>query len=143
MPVIVAGENTKDVGDETEAKVVYELIGAGLSVSIPFGDNDKYDLIVDDGEALYRVQCKTAWQNKQETVRFNTHSQTTREGEYHEETYEGSVDAFLVHYPERGQLYWVDIEDATEQKMELRFSADIDHPSINWASEFEFDPEQL
>ena len=130
--------NTKDTGDETEASVIHELIANGYSVSIPFGDNDKYDLIVDDGETLHRVQCKTAWQNKESTIRFNTHSQTTADGDYHEETYQAEIDAFAIRYPATEKLYWVDIAEATEQKMELRFEASIDHPSINWASNYEF-----
>ncbi|WP_435316899.1 group I intron-associated PD-(D/E)XK endonuclease [Haloarchaeobius sp. TZWSO28] len=130
--------NTKDRGDETEAKIISELVSQGYSVSLPFGDNDKYDLILDDNGQLYRIQCKTAWQNKPDTIRFNTHSQTTRNGRYHEETYHQTVDAFLVRYPELETLYWINVDDATSQKMELRFEAKIDHPSINWASEYEF-----
>jgi hypothetical protein len=133
--------NSKDRGDGTEARIIHELVSSGYSVSIPFGDNDKYDLVVDDGENLHRIQCKTAWENKEETIRFNTHSQTTKEGEYHERIYHGEIDAFLVHYPDTEELYWVNIDDATEQKMELRFDAEIDHPSINWAEEYEFDGE--
>ena len=133
------GENSKDRGDETEAAVLRALLSSGYSVSIPFGDNDDYDLIVDDEGQLHRVQCKTAWQNKAETIRFNTHSQTTRDGSYHERTYEGAIDAFVARYPERERLYWIDVSEATDQKMELRFAAEIDHPSINWASEYEFD----
>ena len=114
------------------------MVVNGHSVSVPFGDNDKYDLIVDNGRELYRIQCKTAWENKQDTIRFNTHSQTTDGGEYHEETYAGRIDAFVVRYPETEQLYWIDVTDATTQKMELRFEAEIDHPWINWAEEHEF-----
>ena len=114
------------------------MVVNGHSVSVPFGDNDKYDLIVDNGRELYRIQCKTAWENKQATIRFNTHSQTTDSGEYHEETYDGRIDAFVLRYPETEQLYWIDVTDATTQKMELRFEAEIDHPSINWAEEHEF-----
>ncbi len=114
------------------------MVVNGHSVSVPFGDNDKYDLIVDNGRELYRIQCKTAWENKQDTIRFNTHSQTTDGGEYHEETYAGRIDAFVVRYPETEQLYWIDVTDATTQKMELRFEAEIDHSSINWAEEHEF-----
>lgn len=132
-------ENSKRQGDETESKVIHELIARGYSVSVPFGDNDKYDLIVDIDGQLYRIQCKTAWQNKQETIRFNTHTQTTNQGEYFEETYHGEIDAFVVRYPETEQLYWIDVTDATGQKMELRFEAEIDHPSINWAEDYEFD----
>ncbi len=57
---------------------------------------------------------------------FDTHSQTTKEGNYHEE-----IDAFLVRYPENGTFYWVGIGEATSQKMELRFDSKINHPSIN------------
>ena len=130
--------NTKDRGDETEARIIYEFVSNGYSVSLPFGDNDRYDLVLDDDGELYRIQCKTAWRNKEETIRFNTHTQTTRGGEYREETYYGEIDAFAVHYPGNGNVYWVDIDDATGQKMELRFDASIDHPSINWAREYEF-----
>lgn len=133
--------NSKQKGDETEAKIVHELIASGYSVSVPFGDNDKYDLVVDDSRELYRIQCKTAWETEKGTVRFNTHSQTTRAGEYHESTYHGEIDAFLVRFPPTETLYWVDIGDATTQKMELRTEAEIDHPSINWAEAFEFDGE--
>ncbi len=84
------------------------------------------------------VQCKTGWTNKEDTMRFNTHSQTTKQGRYHEKTYHGKVDAFLVRYPENEKIYWIDIDEATEQKMELRFDAQINHPSINWAKEYEF-----
>jgi hypothetical protein len=132
-------QNSKDRGDETEACAIQKLIKRGFSVSVPFGDNDKYDLIVDDGEQLYRVQCKTAWENKAETIRFNTHSQTTKDGEYHETNYSDVVDAFLVRFPPIEQFYWIPINEATTQKMELRYEAEIDHPSINWAGEYEFE----
>ena len=138
--------NSKDRGDETEAAIIHRLIAEGYSVSVPFGDNDKYDIIVDSGENLYRIQCKTAWQNKDETIRFNTHSQTTKNGEYHENTYRDQIDAFVVRYPDTDTLYWIPVSAATEQKMELRFTAAIDHPSINWAEDYEFDgtiPTQL
>jgi hypothetical protein len=136
-----SASNTKNRGDETEAKIIATLLEHGFTVSLPFGDNDKYDLIVDDSGSLYRVQCKTAWQNKPNTIRFNTHSQTTRERTYHEETYHDEVDAFIIRYPEDDSIYWIDIQNATSQKMELRFRAEIDHPSINWAHEYTFEGE--
>lgn len=91
--------NSKATGDTTEAYCLSTLLASGYSVSIPFGDNDKYDLIVDTGSRLLRVQCKTAWQGASGTIRFNTHSQTTTDGDYEETTYEDAIDAFLAHYP--------------------------------------------
>lgn len=31
----------------------------GFDVLTPFGENTRYDLVLDDGEHLTRVQCKT------------------------------------------------------------------------------------
>lgn len=131
-------QNSKTLGDETEISIIHELVMAGYGVSLPFGDNDPYDIIVDDDGDLYRVQCKTAWLTSVGTIRFNTHSQTIRDGEYVETTYPDEIDAFAVRAPHNHMIYWVDIQDATDQKMDLRYEAKIDHPSINWAQDFEF-----
>ena len=91
--------------------------------------------------SLYRLQCKTAWRSAVDTVRFNTHSQTTRDGEYHQSDYFGDIDAFVVWYPKEDQLYWIDIEEANASKMDLRYDAAIDHPAINWADDYELGDE--
>lgn len=135
--------NSKARGDETEALIIHRLTAAECSVSVPFGDNDKYDLIVDTGDNLHRIQCKTGWLTNKGTLRFNTHSQTTRDGEYHETAYHGDIDAFIVRNPEDDALYWIGIADATQQKMELRFEAAIDHPSINWADDYRMSEDEL
>ena len=49
----------KDVGDRTQLCVMVALRELGYAVSVPFGENTRYDLVVDDGETLQRVQCKT------------------------------------------------------------------------------------
>jgi hypothetical protein len=134
--------NSKRRGDATESRVIHKLVTAGHDVAVPFGDNAKYDLIVDDDGDLYRVQCKTAWRTGEGTIRFNTYSQTTRDGEYHESTYRGEIEAFVVRHPETETIYWIGIDHAiNEKKMDLRFKTEIDHPSINWAETYEFDGE--
>jgi len=132
-------KNSKHTGDVTEARAVFELTRAGHTVAVPFGDNDGYDLLVEVDAGFLRVQCKTAWSLDSRVIRFNTHSQTTTDGEYHERTYDGEVDAFFVRYPATGTCYWVDIDEVSGHSMDLREDANIDHPSINWAEEYEFD----
>src|ERR1700722_1161700 len=51
--------NTKSLGDRSEAIVLAELIQACYKVWIPFGEDQRYDLILDDAGALSRVQVKT------------------------------------------------------------------------------------
>lgn len=52
----------KKQGDLGVARAVYEFTRLGYVVLAPLSDSSKYDLVVDDGERLYRVQVKTTRQ---------------------------------------------------------------------------------
>lgn len=132
--------NTKQVGDASEAAVVAELIKRGYTVSIPFGDNDPYDLVVDSAEGLHRVQVKTGW-IEDGCLRFKTGSKTTEDGATHVTDYSPEdVDAFAVRGRETAPLYWVPIEAASRKNTYLRIDpARIEHPNITRAEEFAFD----
>ena len=47
-------------GRLTELKVLSYIIEKGFSVSLPFGDKERYDQIWDIKGRLYRVQIKTS-----------------------------------------------------------------------------------
>jgi hypothetical protein len=131
--------NTKDVGDTTEARVLHALIARGYSVSIPFGDNDSYDLLVDSASGLHRTQCKTGWL-EDGCVRFKTASETTIDGETVAEDYGESVDAFAVRCKDTERLYWVPEATAGTKNTYLRVEEpEIDHPSVNDAAAFRFE----
>ncbi|HEY7150455.1 MAG TPA: group I intron-associated PD-(D/E)XK endonuclease [Solirubrobacterales bacterium] len=49
-----------DVGQRTEAAILSDLVRRGYSVLLPFGVNQRYDLLLDLGEKFVRVQCKRA-----------------------------------------------------------------------------------
>lgn len=51
---------TTDRGSVGEARAIYEFVKCGWVVSKPINDKAKYDLIVDDGNTLQRVQVKTS-----------------------------------------------------------------------------------
>ncbi|WP_135820427.1 group I intron-associated PD-(D/E)XK endonuclease [Halostella litorea] len=126
-------------GDETEAVLLQRLLSSGVSVSVPFGDSDRYDLIVDERGELYRVQCKTGnWVNG--TVRFNLYTSTVDGGERVDRDYtEGEVDAYAVYSPDTAAAYWVPIGDTGTGEMRLR--VEDPHPNapasaINWAADY-------
>ena len=50
--------NSKTKGNLGEIAVAHEFMKWGCTVSFPFGDNARYDLVIDDGKALKRVQVK-------------------------------------------------------------------------------------
>jgi hypothetical protein len=49
----------KNLGEIAESKFLSKALFYGYSVSIPFGDNQPYDLILDDRGRLYKVQVKS------------------------------------------------------------------------------------
>lgn len=51
--------NTTRVGKIGEAEVIKRAIEKGFNISIPFQEDISYDLVLDDGQELYRVQVKT------------------------------------------------------------------------------------
>ena len=47
--------NTKDKGNIGEAVILAEFMKKGISVSIPFGDNARYDLIAEFNGKLNKI----------------------------------------------------------------------------------------
>ena len=62
--------NTKEIGNLTELQCITRLYQLGCSVSIPYGNSEKYDLIIDWNNKLYKIQVKHAnikTENNQDT----------------------------------------------------------------------------
>lgn len=131
--------NPKEVGEITEAKVLAELVELGYNVAEPFGENTRYDYIVDDDDDLYRVQVKTGRLDGG-AISFDVCSTMSNSSGSREESYHGDIDAFAVWYD--GSLYWVPIEDAPSAKMKLRIEPTKNNQSanINWADDYKIEP---
>ena len=52
--------NSKTKGQLSEAKVLYELQKHNIPVCIPWGDNERYDLVAEFNGKLNKIQVKTA-----------------------------------------------------------------------------------
>lgn len=51
--------NTNEKGGLGESRLIYEFTKKGWKVSLPLGHDAAYDMVVDDGEHLHRVQVKS------------------------------------------------------------------------------------
>ena len=60
-----------DVGERSEAVIFAELVKRGHRVLIPYGNNHRYDLVIDVGGRFLRAQCKTG-RLRDGVIRFNT-----------------------------------------------------------------------
>lgn len=51
---------TKSKGNITELTCLMGFMSMGFDCSIPYGDCARYDMIVDTGDELLKVQCKSS-----------------------------------------------------------------------------------
>ncbi|MGW1001767.1 group I intron-associated PD-(D/E)XK endonuclease [Streptomyces sp. NPDC002520] len=106
-------------GELTEAIVLAKLIEYGYSVSMPFGDNRRYDMIVDDGRQLHRVQVKTARNGRNAgTIEFNTVSTHPLSGK--KTRYDGQIEAFIAYHPKSHAFFWVPVVDCQGNYLAFR-----------------------
>jgi hypothetical protein len=105
-------EHPKDIGDRSTLAVLLMLASAGYPVLVPFGENTRYDLVIDEGSRLARVQVKTG-RLRLGGVRFAVCSAYGhhRDPANARRSYHGQVDYFAVFCPETCGVYLIPIED--------------------------------
>ena len=117
-------EHPKEIGDRSTLAAMLGLKAAGYALLVPFGENTRYDLVIDDGKTLARVQCKTARLRNgaivfpvTSTYGHHRNPATARR------TYSGQIDYFAVYCPETTGVYLIPIDDArTRATAALRVS---------------------
>jgi len=105
-------EHPKDIGDRTTLAVILALRNAGYAIFLPFGENTRADLVIDDGADLSRVQCKTG-RLRQGAVRFRVCSSYAHHPrpKVIRRHYLDDVEFFAVHCPETSAVYLIPIAD--------------------------------
>jgi hypothetical protein len=121
-------EHPKDVGDRSTLAIMLALRSAGYHVLIPFGENIRYDLVIDDGDRLARVQCKTGRLCKGAVV-FHTVSSYAHHPSPKsvKRDYVGDVDFFAVYCRETSGIYLMPIGEAPSRVGSFR----VDPPRNN------------
>ena len=114
--------NTKYLGNLTELQCITRFYELGYPVSIPYGDSEKYDMILDVNSKLQRLQCKHANPHKNEeniidyiTIRTTWSSGYTRNRQYARNKYsKEDCDYFVTHY--EGKNYLIPVEQCSNEK---------------------------
>jgi hypothetical protein len=127
-----------DVGQRTEAAILAEHVKRGYRVLVPFGVNQRYDLVIDTGERFLRVQCKTG-RLKNGRIHFRTVSTRVNTLRAFTRDYHGDADLFLVYCPETDQVYALDVDEAAASQAVLRVDPTANNQvrGIRWAAEYE------
>jgi hypothetical protein len=99
---------TKAKGDLAELKVAADLVAKGYGVSLPFGEDSDYDLIVDRDGELERVQVKYA-SSKRGVIAVNcrSHSWTNGKVRRTKRYTPAMIDWIAVYDPSEDRCYYV------------------------------------
>src|SRR6266849_9302567 len=95
--------------------VLARLLETYEVILLPFGENQRYDLVIDTGSDFIRVQCKTGRLQRNGAIKFNTCSSTyhhpnapTRYG--NSQDYRGAADFFGIYCPENDSVHMVPVD---------------------------------
>ncbi|QPV64588.1 hypothetical protein I7X12_08240 [Halosimplex litoreum] len=129
----------KAQGQKSEAAVLHELVQRNLTVLEPFGDNERYDFVVEIDDSFQRFQVNTG-RLENGRVQFETRSSGTLTRKVKKEGYEGDADYFAVYSPDLEETYVVSVAEAPETTMGLRVEeTEKSSPNINWAEDYHID----
>lgn len=100
--------NSKDVGDVSVSAVLARLVKNNKHVLLPFGDNLRHDLAIDEEGKFSRIQIKTARLKKNKLI-FNTCSSTFHRRNGTLKDYQGEIEFFGVYSRELDKVYLIPI----------------------------------
>lgn len=130
----------KSKGERSEGMILAALLRAGKVVLQPFGDNQRYDMVIDEGGKFVRVQCKTGrLQCEGSVLHFDTCSSQSHRGKG-KQNYHNQIELFGVYSPELDKVYFVPVEAVGGFAAKLRIKPPNNGQTkgIRFASEFEF-----
>lgn len=130
--------DTKQKGNLNELQCITAFYELGYSVSIPYGDCDRYDFIVDINNKLYRVQAKSSRLiDENGTIAFSCRSsRSNANGCYNRQYTADEIDFFATYW--QGKCYLVPVEECSSEK-KLRFTTPLNGQKvgISYAKDYE------
>lgn len=134
--------NTKAKGDISVAKAIFEFLKREIPISIPFGDNQRYDIIAEFHGKLQKVQVKTANEIQNGSIVCYARSSTNHTTNKHLTTYENEVDYFVFYNQDLDLIALVPIEifqGQAQKNFRLTPPQSINQYSIVYFADYSFD----
>lgn len=128
--------NSKTIGERSEALVLARFLQVGWVVLQPFGDNQRYDLVVDRGNGFERVQVKTG-RLKNGVIWFEPCSTYAHRGGKRK-SYLGQIELFAIYCPETAKVYLCPVEEFRQSgRLRISKTKNGQAKAVRWANEFE------
>ena len=108
--------NSKMKGQISEARALYEFQKYGIPVCVPWGDNERYDLIAEFDGKFNRIQVKTCNEEENGAIVCYARSSTNHTTNRNLTTYENEVDYFVFVNQTRDWVALVPMEEIGKNK---------------------------
>lgn len=127
----------KSTGEKTQAIILAHLVKNDKKVLLPFGDNQRYDMVIDEDGEFIRAQCKTAWKRSDDVIAFNACSVDWYKRV--RRSYLNEIDIFLVYSPDTNKVYQIPIDEISRTEIYLRLSPTRNGQTkgVRWAKDYE------
>ena len=133
-------QNTKTKGNKAEVSVLAEFVKNNIPVLLPFGDNEKYDLVIEINKEFKSIQVKHGRIRNGCIIADIRHRIGVKRISY--ETYFNKIDIIAIWCEDNDKIYLVSVQDfGNKTHARLR----IDNPKNNsciskvyWAKDYEF-----
>lgn len=114
--------NTKVIGNIGEAKTLCKLVELGIPTYIPFGDNEKADLVADFNGKLNKIQVKTSVKAENGKYMFDLTSSTThrKNGNRHKYT-SAEIDYFALYNIARDKVLLISVDNTPSSSITVRY----------------------
>lgn len=125
-------------GNSSEAVVLAAYVRAGFLVSLPFGGGASYDLVVDNGARLIKVQVKTG-KLQAGCVVYNARRHRGSKYDSFSRYREGEADVFAVWCPANEQIYAVPARcllNTIEGRLRIVETQNCQQKKVRWARDF-------
>jgi PD-(D/E)XK endonuclease len=142
MGILGPKRHTQKTGNISESAVVTRLLQCGYFVLTPYGQNHRYDLVIEDADGkFWRVQVKTGWVDEEQAlIKFNTASSYNRTVQYKGwRNYRGQCEYFAVYVEALNKVYFIPVDDVgtTNATLRLSPSKNKQEKNVRWAQNYE------
>jgi len=126
-----------DVGQRSEGAILAQLVRHGYRILLPFGVNQRYDLVLENDGKFLKVQCKTG-RLREGAIRFSSQSVQSNTSVTRLRNYLGEVDLFAVYCPDNDRVYMIPVADVPLTGMYLRVEKPRNgqRKRVRWAEEY-------
>jgi PD-(D/E)XK nuclease superfamily protein len=132
-------QDNKSVGERSEAIILARFIELGFHVWLPWGENHRADMIVEDDDGqFYKVQCKTCHVDGERLI-FRAESINEHHRRGVRMNYRGQADYFAVYSPALKKTYLlpVDLVGTTSVCLRLHPTKNNQEKNVRWAKDYE------